>query len=193
MPVYPSKHFPESKVAHKYLDNLRGIEIGGGAHNGWGLNILNVDYCDPPNGNGSDDVVGEFLPVHVVAPGDNLPFKDKTFDFVINSHVLEHFFDPIGTMKEWTRVATQYIVMIMPHKDRCNDRDRPVTTIRELWDRHTGKTKQSSVGGPDVDDHHNVWTTQAFQQLCNFLNYDVVECLDVDDKVGNGFMVVIKL
>ena len=193
MPIYPSKHFPESKLAHKYLDGLRGVEIGGGAHNGWGLNIINVDYCDPPHGNGSDDVIGEFLPVHIVAPGDDLPFKDNTFDFVISSHVLEHFFDPIGTMREWARVATKYMVMIMPHRDRCNDRDRPVTQIRELWDRHVGRLKESAVGGPDTDDHHNVWTTEAFHQLCDFLNYDVVEYLDVDDKVGNGFMFVIKI
>ena len=35
--------FPESKLAHKYLDNLIGIEIGGSAHNSFGLNTINVD------------------------------------------------------------------------------------------------------------------------------------------------------
>ena len=193
MPIYPSRKFPESTTVHKYLDGLRGIEIGGALHNSFGVNVLNVDYCDPPAGNGSDEQVGEFMPIHVVAPGNNLPFKDKTFDFVVSSHVIEHFFDVIGTLKEWERVATKYIVIIAPHKDRCNDKDRPTTKIRELWDRHTGRTTESEVGDASVDDHHNVWTTEAFKQLCDFLNYEVVEYLDVDDKVGNGFLFVIKL
>ena len=33
----------ESKLAHQYLDNLIGIEIGGSAHNSFGLNTINVD------------------------------------------------------------------------------------------------------------------------------------------------------
>ena len=35
--------FPNSELAHKYLDGLEGIEIGGSAHNPFGLNTLNVD------------------------------------------------------------------------------------------------------------------------------------------------------
>jgi hypothetical protein len=29
--------FMESKLAHQYLDGLKGIEIGGSAHNSFGL------------------------------------------------------------------------------------------------------------------------------------------------------------
>lgn len=35
--------FPESALAHKYLDGLKGIEIGGAAHNSFGLDTINVD------------------------------------------------------------------------------------------------------------------------------------------------------
>ena len=28
MPIYNSRYFPESKLAHKYLDGLKGVEIG---------------------------------------------------------------------------------------------------------------------------------------------------------------------
>lgn len=36
--------FKESELAHKYLDGLSGVEIGGSAYNPFGLNTLNVDY-----------------------------------------------------------------------------------------------------------------------------------------------------
>lgn len=41
----------------------------------------------------------------VVGLGENLPFKDKVFDFVIASHVLEHSSDPESFLKELQRVA----------------------------------------------------------------------------------------
>jgi hypothetical protein len=39
--------FRDSALAHKYLDDLKGIEIGGSAHNPFNLpNCINVDYTD---------------------------------------------------------------------------------------------------------------------------------------------------
>jgi hypothetical protein len=43
------------------------------------------------------------------------------------------------------------------------------------------------------DDHHwSVWRTDDFVQLVRHLKMDVVEIQDKDDKVGNGFTVVIR-
>jgi SAM-dependent methyltransferase len=41
----------------------------------------------------------------VAADVSRLPFRDKTFDYVIASHVLEHHTDPIGAARELSRVA----------------------------------------------------------------------------------------
>jgi len=41
----------------------------------------------------------------VVADGYHLPFADKTFDYVIASHVLEHMSDPMAFVLELERVA----------------------------------------------------------------------------------------
>ena len=38
--------FKDSQLAHKYLDGLKGLEIGGSAHNPFNLDTLNVDYTD---------------------------------------------------------------------------------------------------------------------------------------------------
>jgi SAM-dependent methyltransferase len=41
----------------------------------------------------------------IVADGENLPFKDKEFDYVICCHVLEHVADPARFLKEIFRVG----------------------------------------------------------------------------------------
>lgn len=41
----------------------------------------------------------------VVADGENLPFKDKTFDYVISSHVIEHVNNPSIFLEEISRVG----------------------------------------------------------------------------------------
>ena len=43
MPIYNSTYFQESALAHELLDGLSGLEIGGGMHNAFGLDTLNVD------------------------------------------------------------------------------------------------------------------------------------------------------
>lgn len=182
--------FKESRIAHKYLDGLTGIEIGGSAHNPFGLNTKNVDYTDQVTRFKEEEVenCGEYLPVDIIANGDNLPLKDKEVDFVISSHVIEHFFDPIKAIKEWVRVSKRYVLIIAPHKERTFDRDRPVTPLQELIDRHSGKIPTPET---DTHEHYSVWDTPAFIELIEYLKLPIAAYLDVDDKVGNGFCVVI--
>lgn len=218
----------DSKIAHKYLDGLHGIEIGGAAHNPFNIHgSINVDYT------GDEKLLQENwsnksiypMPVNIVANGDDLPFKDSTLDYVMSSHVIEHFFDPIKTLKEWKRVIKKggYIFIIAPHKERIFDKNRKVTSIEELTKRHNGSIQiKDYIKKNDCkkmengyyedcykilkgatpsgftrfaeDDHHHwtVWNTESFLELCKNLKLDVVEYQDVDDKVSNGFTIVIK-
>ncbi len=185
--------FSESALAHQLLDGLRGIEIGASAHNPFGLKTLNVDYCDDYTTDFKQSELktcGEYAPVHIVSPGDDLPFKDNVWDFVISSHVVEHFYDPIKTVKEWLRVVKPggYVYIIAPHKERTFDRDRPRTSFEELLDRH------EHPNPPEVDlhGHYSVWITEDFLTLCERMQWKVVTFQDIDDKVGNGFTVVIQ-
>ncbi|HWF18609.1 MAG TPA: class I SAM-dependent methyltransferase [Verrucomicrobiae bacterium] len=185
--------FPESKLAHKYLDGLKGLEIGGSAHNSFGLNTKNADV-NPGLGTVYKKAelkeCGEALPVDIVAPGDELPLPDESYDFVISSHVIEHFFDPIRAIKEWWRVIKPggYIFIIAPHKERMFDKDRPRTKLAELIDRHEGRIQRTGK----ADQHFSVWIPEDLLELCRYLNMEVVEFQDPDDKVGNGFTVVIQ-
>ena len=190
----PKTVFPQSRLAHSYLDGLQGLEIGGSAHNPFGLNTQNVDYCAEPDTTFKKEEIklcGKALRVDIVAPGDALPVPDSSQDFVISSHVIEHFFDPIKALEEWLRVVVPggYVFIIAPHKERTFDKDLARTTLSELIDRHTGK-----IAKPPMDSHahYSVWITEDFLELCRYLKLDVIEFQDIDDKVGNGFTVVIK-
>lgn len=98
-----STGFRESALAHQLLDGLRGIEIGASIHNQFGLNTLNIDYTDDYTTSFKQAEMqqyGKCLKVDIVSAGDDLPFKDNIWDFVISSHVIEHFYDPVKTVKE---------------------------------------------------------------------------------------------
>jgi SAM-dependent methyltransferase len=178
----------DSALAHRWLDGLQGVEIGGAAHNDFHLDTLNVDRyptADTVFKREELRVCGRAMPVDVVAPGDELPFDDDAFDFVLASHVIEHFCDPIRALAEWRRVARRYLFLVVPHRDRTFDRDRPLTQLAELVDRHARGLRS------DEDRHWSVWTLQTFEELCEHVGLEVLDRLDPDDKTGNGFMVVL--
>lgn len=190
-----SKFFKESELAHKLLDGLTGVEVGEAVHNGFGLNTINVDrvsHTHPdfaPYRNEQMRLCGDVSPVDVVAPGDKLPFPDKSYDFVISSHVIEHFYDPIAAIKEWARVATKYIYIICPLRDALpSDVDKPLTTLEEHIARHEGDEPKLSS-----DEHHSRWTPESFVAMCEHYGFNVSHVQDIDDKVGNGFTIVIDL
>lgn len=78
-----------------------------------------------------------------------------------------------------------YVFMIIPHKERTFDAPRNRTTLSELLQRH-------NVPPPETPGHHSVWTTVDVLELCQHFNWTVVAVQDIDDKVGNGFTVVIQ-
>ena len=179
----------DSPFVTGYLAGLKGIEIGASSHNRFYLDAINVDRF------GGDTEYKRYerrLALHaakvdVVAPGDDLPFDDDSQDFVFSSHVVEHFPDPIRALLEWVRVARRYIVVVVPHRDRTVDADRPVTPVEELLERHRTGFRSDE----DAPTHWTVWTCESFLELCEEVGLKVVGHLDPDDKVGNGFAVAI--
>lgn len=178
----------DSKFVSRYLKGLKGVEIGAAASNNYFLDALNVDRwgeLDTPYKKQERKMVFHVARVDVVAPGDDLPFEDDAHDFVFSSHVIEHFPDPIRALVEWHRVARRYIVLVAPHKARTFDADRPLTTVPELLERHrTGFFSEE-------DRHWSVWTRESFVELCEAIGLRVVDSLDPDDKIGDGFAVVL--
>lgn len=178
------------ELATRYLDGLRGIEIGAAAHNRYPVDAINVDRSPVPHRSYEEEqlrLAGEVATVDLVAEGDRLPLPDKSTDFVLASHVIEHFPDPVGALLEWERVATKYILIVVPHHERTFDAGRPLTSVDELMRRHEeGFTS-------DEDRHWSVWDCAGFVALCREVGLDVVATEDPDRKVGNGFTVVVAV
>ncbi|MFM8761754.1 MAG: methyltransferase domain-containing protein [Solirubrobacterales bacterium] len=181
---------PRYELATRYLGGLRGIEIGGAAHNRYPVEAINVDRAPVPDAayrEAQMELAGEVATVDLVAEGDRLPLPDKSTDFVLASHVIEHFPDPVGALLEWERVATRYLFIVVPHHERTFDSGRPLTSANELMRRH------EEGFASDEDRHWSVWDCAGFVDLCRRLGLEVVATEDPDRKVGNGFAVVIAV
>lgn len=212
--------FRESAIAHKYLDGLQGLEIGGSAHNQFGLNTKNVDYVgtmDTCFKEAEIEMCGEALPVDIVANGDDLISTfDESVDFVISSHVIEHFFDPLKALFEWKRVIKKggYVFTIAPLKEFTPGENRNISSFDELLERHKGILKPNNIemikGHKFLLDNDNLtkvyidmvsnnghghFTVFDLDLLCKCIDYvglEIVEKLPIDDKVGNGFCVLAR-
>ena len=190
---------PESRLAHKYCIG-KGLEIGGAAHNPFNLNTINVDITDSMETKFKKEEIrlcNRALPVDIVAPGDAIPLPDASQDFVISSHVLEHFMNPIKALIEWDRLLKPggIIFMIVPHKDRTSDKNKVRTTLQHLIDDYQNETTKSN---DDENGHEHVWITEDIINLIYWMinnlgmKWIIEEVQNIDDKVRNGFTIVIK-
>lgn len=186
--------FQVSRVMNQYLTGLEGVEIGASAHNPFGLNTINIDCVQHTEGTISGksqlELCGKISHVDIIANAWELPLKNKSYDFVISSHVLEHLYSPIHAIKEWKRVAKKYIALIVPEKSRCGEGDKE-TTWKEIKKRE--KDFDPEKKAHTEDKHHTFWDVALFKEFCEKMNLNLIVINDRDDKVGNGFLAIIEL
>lgn len=186
----------ESALAHKFCLG-KGLEIGGAAHNPFGLDTMNVDMIGALDSEFKFEEIktcGIAMPVDVVAPGDNIPLPDGSQDFIVSSHVLEHFPDPIKALLEWDRLLKPggIIFAIVPHKERTMDNHHPRTPLKHLVDDFVNAAEGDFIG------HYHYWITDDILDLILWMieklgiKWKLEVVADVDDKVGNGFTVVVR-
>ena len=111
-------------------------------------------------------------------------------DFVLSSHVLEHFWNPIAVVGDWMRVARRYVYIVLPKSDASpGDAGKPITPVCELVNRDAGVIVEPSWGEPLG--HKTIFSHASFRELCDSQNWKVLDSMPTDDKVGNGFTYVL--
>lgn len=158
----------------------------------------------------------------IVADGQDLRIvPDASQDFVISSHVIEHMEDPIGAMKGYLRVlkAGGIVLMSVPDRRHCFDRDRPLTPFDHLVaDHETGpeRTRRQHflewaelvdgkrgeeiaeyadrIQRADYSIHFHVWETTSFLEFLHRakVRYDLRFELNVFVQHGPDFSLVLR-
>lgn len=82
----------------------------------------------------------------VIGDVGKLPIRDRTLDFCVANHLLEHARDPIGGLKELLRVLRPdgKLFVSVPDVDNPLDRRRPVTSLAHLLEDHEGATDRTA-------------------------------------------------
>jgi SAM-dependent methyltransferase len=72
---------------------------------------------------------------------------DRTYDFILCSHVLEHVANPLQAMSEMLRVLKNNgsLLLVIPNKEKTFDHDRTVTEFSHLLDDYTKKTGEDDL------------------------------------------------
>jgi SAM-dependent methyltransferase len=200
--------FPEHWLAHELLDGLTGLEIGAAAHNPFGLETRNVAspegaefYAEEQRAMGVEPA-----PVDIWAVGDHVPVPDRSEDFVLSSHVLEHLPNVIGAFLEWDRIVRPggYVFLIVPLKGALPQDDaRELTPLahfvecnRRGWTLDTHPT--DDVPGGRMG-HYHTFTPDSLTDVVDWMranglcDWELVAREDVDSKVGNGFTLVFRV
>lgn len=192
--------FPESALAHKWLDGLKGLEIGPSAHNPFGLNTRNVGIRDEIYENEQLSLVGEAARLDIVARADDIPLPDESEDFILSSHVIEHCPDLIKTLVEWYRIVKcgGYIFMIVPHRYAApSDRGRSLTDWPHIlvdFQKSTTDLTEPEAG-KFGHCHYHVFSPETMRDFIGRIfgsRLMLVDFQEFDDKLGNGFTLVYR-
>src|SRR5262245_1243176 len=161
-PSVRPKIFPQHWLAHELLDGLSGLEIGAAAHNPFGLKTRNVArrersefYAEQQRAMGAEPAR-----VDIWATADRIPVGNRSEDFVLSSHVLEHLPNVVGALFEWYRIGREggYVFMTVPLEDALpEDARRELTSLDHFIECYRQKLTvetHPTVGVPDAGMGH---------------------------------------
>ncbi|QEM69759.1 glycosyltransferase [Geobacter sp. FeAm09] len=196
----PAAAMVGSRLAHRWLDGLKGLEIGASAHNAFGLNTRNVGMRDAIYEAEQMRLTGTVAPIHIEALADAIPVGDESEDFIFSSHVIEHCPDLIKTLLEWFRIVRNngLIYMIVPHRDASpSDAGRPLTewqhVLADFANQADGRSEPEA--GQLGHCHYHVFDIAGMRGFIGEIfgrRLELVDYQEVDDKIGNGFTLVYR-
>jgi SAM-dependent methyltransferase len=206
----PPLFLPESVLAHRLLDGLQGLEIGGAAHNAFGLNTKNVGISADMESVDFEvykahqiAFCGTWLPIDIPGYANAIPVEASSSDFVIHSHVWEHLPNPLRALEEWVRVTRHdgYVYAIVPKRDAAEgDAQRSVTPIQTQilhYLLNTSAEERAVIDNVPVRGHYTVFDQDALLDIESWFNAFHLDAQlrraayqETDDKGGNGHAIV---
>ena len=237
---YFPKHLKNKNKYNRPIKNLYGIEIGGPSQVFSSKGLLPVypiisglDGCNFSNntvwegklysGNTYKYASNKKPGQQFICEGNDLSMvADNTYDFVLSSHNLEHFANPVKALYEWKRVVKNngYLIIVLPHKDKTFDHNRPVTKLFHLIDDFKNNVTEhdpthfeeiinlhdidKDAGVSDIDElaerlknnfdnrcaHHHVFNEQIVGDLLKYAGFEILE---LDTLQINIFAIVKNL
>lgn len=187
-------------MAHRWLDGLRGVEIGPSAHNPFGLNTRNVGLPDDIYHQEQVSLAGEVAQLDILAEADAIPIASESEEFVLSSHVIEHCPNFLKTVLEWYRILQPngLLYMIVPHRDSApSDRGRPLTDWEHLIQDYilNASADTEPTAGRFLHCHYHVFSPETMKRFMSGVfgqRLVLVDAQERDDKIGNGFVLVYR-
>lgn len=125
-------------------------------------------------------------------------FADSSFDFIINSHILEHLTNPVKALMEWKRVVKNggFIFFVVPNMEFTNDCHRTLTTLEHLikdYENNTGlddTTHMREVFNNSNNPwysmerfqplqppylHQHTWDMKSLLELLRYMKFEIVD------------------
>lgn len=164
----------------------------------------------------------DFVPVDIIEDGETLvSIPDESVDFVIARHTIEHYENPIGSLKSLLRVLRKdgILYLAVPDKRYTFDRDRPVTSLEHIirdytdgpeWSRYShfeeyvrlvDKVPEQNLCGHvqslmdmNYSIHFHVWTPTAFLELLFYCRQQLNFPLEIElfQRNDTEFIVIVK-
>jgi SAM-dependent methyltransferase len=182
--LFSQGHLQCFKLALSLIEGKDGIEIGGptDVFQGWqalsrtyGLlkplpiydRVTSLDNCNFSSKTiwATHDQTYRFSPRRapgriIIADGSDLfSVADNSYDFVLSSHNLEHFANPVKALKEWKRITRPNgaLILVLPDYQRTFDHRRsptPVAHMLEDYSQNIGENDATHI--PEVLQLHDL-------------------------------------
>lgn len=162
-------------MAVSLLENKTGLEIGGPSEvfcrsRSWlpvYRHIGRLDNCDFSSKTIWAGHSEQFSFDAQKVPGKNIfcdgsdlaTVNDETYDFILSSHNLEHFANPVKALKEWQRVTVKggVLILVLPNYRHTFDHRRQPTAVSHMmadFEQNTAETDLSHLA--DILENHDL-------------------------------------
>jgi len=114
----------------------------------------------------------------IIAEGTSIPqVPENTYDFILSSHNLEHFANPVKALFEWKRITRRggALILVLPHYQQTFDHRRrptPVEHMLEDYARNVGEDDTTHVAEVlelhdlSIDGFLKTGTFEEFRHRC---------------------------